>query len=171
MRSRGFSIVEIMFSIALLAMTSVMAVNLFSYMSKISSKGSEMSVGNVICSRLVNDMTRNEGSDLNKMMMEHQASGFSTCGNEVLADRTYFYIVEAVPVKRSGDANSGLVSARAVVFWFTKGAPFSAGDFRKEMLESSSIDEFLKSAGAKFNRSESGFSYARLSRIVSIDKG
>jgi len=172
MRSdRGFGIVETGFSIALIAVSALLVINLFSYMTKVSSKGGELGVSASMCDMLLSDVSSNKSSPLRKRMIENSVGGFSACGSEVLGERVYYYILEVLPLKSSEFAGSGLMKADVVVFWFAAKSPFGASDFDRDDLGKSSIEEFLSDDSVKeLSRTESGFSYTRLSRLVSVPK-
>lgn len=168
-RERGFTFIEAFVSIAVIAVTAVLVVSLFSYMAKASSKGSEMTAGTSVCAKIVNRIASDTESDLRKKMIAGQDAGFSTYGSEACGDKTYYYMAEAAPVYADG-AFSGMMKVTCAVFWFEDSDSFDPSSFISDKLYESSVDKFIEESGNRFSKSEYGFSYVKLSKIVCVSE-
>ncbi len=165
-RNRGFSIVEVVLSIAIMSVTIVMVCAMYTFMMRVSQKGFNVSVGTNVADRLMNELASQKGSKLNTLLIENHLSGFRACGNELVGDSPYYYILEVKPLPNPYSSRN-IVRVDLVVFWWTDNT------FDAELakgLSMNSISNFLSEVQNRTKKESIGFLYRRFTRLVMISE-
>lgn len=172
-RNQGFSVIELMFGIAVISVTIVMVCILYTYMLKVSAKGLNLSIGTSVAEKKLNELAFQKTADLRTELIRAQTNGLRKAGNEIIGNTFYYYIIEVVPVS----AESKLLQADIVVFWWVNNSSGegSGNNFENELkaetektLNSASINGFLTDNKDRISRGASGLLYTRLTRFLMV---
>ncbi len=182
---KGFSTVELALGIAIISITIVMVVNLFSFMFKVASKGIENTVASSIINRIFSEIN-NDVDTSGGLSIYHPLSGSHSAnskkvytGSQIMNKNTYCFMIELSPFSLSsgdGKSESNFVKADVVVFYHTgiksefanNGIEETAQAHLSFFGDASTIEDAVASKGLR--KDGTGFSFNRMSRIYCLVK-
>ena len=115
---KGFSIVELLFAIAIISLVIVMVVIFYTYMIKVSSKGVDISIATQVAEKKIEEIVNDSTTDgLKTKLINNYYKKNCIIGSEPVGDNIYYYLIYTAPMK--GDyALMDLTLIDIFVFWW-----------------------------------------------------
>lgn len=178
---KGFSLIESLFSIAIISIVLVMVCIFYTYMMKVSSKGLAITVASQIAEEKLNKIASNYGDSHSLSINCITEFPYVKTGYDIVGDTKFYYLIKISDMNSDKFKSMELYFADVVVFWL-------ADDITLEESTQTTIDNnqiFLETLKNKFtdgiiseqtiienfkgkttNLNE-GYKFVRLSRLVS----
>lgn len=188
LQKKGFSIIELTLGIAIISMTILFVVCLYSYMMKVSAKGIEISMATSIAESLFDEIPEYRGvSESHPSLVGITSEKYFT-GKRTVNGMPYYFAIELIPLK-SNLNELELAKIDVAVFWFIEnqsqtvvtgegseaistevGALFNETANQSSAMGASifSIDEVINRLPNNGMRDNYGNTYRRFERIVII---
>ena len=179
----GFSIVELLISIAIVSMVIVMVCILYSYMMKVSSKGVDISIGTQIAENKINEITSDESNESLRKNISSVSSGnaYVTTGVDKTGNTDYYWLLKITSVSGTNYSKMNLFFVDVLVFWWADDSVSvtnTDGTVENKTLaqiatqfdsdDYFSDEQIINTLGAgKAKNLNEGYKFVRLSRIIS----
>lgn len=165
---KGFSLIELLFSIAIISTVIVMVCIFYSYMMKVSTKGVDISIASQLAEAKLNELTNDKriSSDsslktLRQLFQENSFASFVKTGVEKIGTAKYYYVVKVSPVtkagtfSRAGHRLMGLYFADVFVFWWADDVTASGeGETAGSTVSTDNNIALLRTIESRFKSSE-----------------
>lgn len=180
---KGFSIVELLVSIAIISMIIVMTCILYSYMMKVSAKGVDISIGTQVAENKLNEIA---GDDSNESLRKNISSvspskPFVTTGVDKTGKTDYYWLVKISSVSGTNYSKMNLFFVDVIVFWWADDSiAVTNTDGEIEHKTLAEIAKQIKSSNyftdeqivnifgeGKTKGLPDGYKFIRLSRVIS----
>ena len=196
---KGFSIIEVLFSIAIISLVMVMVIIFYGYMMNVSAKGVDITIASQVAESKLNEVaSSDDSSELRQGLTSITAGNPSLItGRQRNGNTDYYWLVRISSLSGANYTKMNLLFVDVLVFWWagdtvTTTTTNEAG----EQVENISVDtshneqymsqtiknkfeesgdlylsdnDIADSFGGMSKNSNKGYKFVRLSRIISKD--
>lgn len=186
---KGFSIIEVLFSIAIISLVIVMVIIFYSYMMKVSAKGVDITIAAQVAESKLNEIASDKNSLIRAKIATDVAVGkpYVVTGVQKNGKTDYYWLVKISAMSGTNYYLMKLFFVDVLVFWWADdnitennatGVEETVNNNDKKMKEivtEFSKDEYIddskitKDFASKSTNTNEGYKFVRLSRIISKD--
>ena len=185
---KGFSIIEVLFSIAIISLVIVMVIIFYSYMMKVSAKGVDITIAAQVAESKLNEIASDKNSLIRSKIATDVEIGkpYVVTGVQKNGKTDYYWLVKISAMSGTNYSLMKLFYVDVLVFWWADdnitenngGVEETVNNNDKKMKEivtEFSKDEYIddskitKDFASKSTNTNEGYKFVRLSRIISKD--
>ncbi len=180
---KGFSLIESLFSIAIISIVLVMVCIFYTYMMKVSSKGLDISIASQVAEGKLNQISSIYGDSNSLSIKNIQDFPYLKTGVDKVGNAEYYYLVKISKLEDIDQfyTNMNLYFADVLVFWLhddnmiikTEDDTLETVSFLNQIKEkfkgNNTITEaeIINTFKGKVTNFNEGYRFIRLSRLVS----
>lgn len=181
---KGFSLIESLFSIAIISIVLVMVCIFYTYMMKVSSKGLAITVASQVAEEKLNRIASIYGDSNSLSMKNITQFPYIKTGYDLVGNTKFYYLIKVSDMNTNSFYGSmNLYFADVVVFWLPDDVIVKEEEGTQVTIDNN--QEFLKNLETKFKADNitedllintfvgkttnlnEGYRFVRLSRLVS----
>ena len=146
---KGFSLIELLFSIAIISTVIVMVCIFYSYMMKVSTKGVDISIGTQLAEGKLNLISSGDWDSKPNIFSD---TSFVEADYEKIGSINYYYLVRVSPISDSSNYDDmHLFIADVLVFWYAGDSVVSDSSTGGESSTSSSTASVSEKSASYLN--------------------
>lgn len=163
-QSKGFTILEVVISIAIISIAILSMIAMYISMMKSSSKGTEMTIASSLAERVATTIDKNK---LSYIKLE-QKSGNSKIQlyktKDIINGKPYYCITELKTLTDDYFKNKSIIQINIFVFW-----NINTPELINSISNSQDMDTYLETNKKKFMREDgTGLKYTKFKRLIML---